>query len=45
MGECLGTSSRRRLVSRATRDGEPLTGYEPSVTEWGNPPVVMDGDS
>ena len=40
-GECLGSQRRRRTWTAAISHGEPLTGYDPWISEWGNP-VVMN---
>ena len=36
-GECLGSQRRRRTWTAAISSGEPLTGYDPGISEWGNP--------
>ena len=36
-GGCLGTRRRRRTRKAAKSFGEPLTGVDPEVSEWGNP--------
>ncbi len=36
-GGCLGTGRRRRTWKAAISFGEPLTGIDPEVSEWGNP--------
>ena len=36
-GECLGDQRRRRTWTAAISSGEPLTGFEPEISEWGNP--------
>lgn len=36
-GGCLGTRRRRRTWQAAKSFGEPLTGCDPEVSEWGNP--------
>ena len=40
-GGCLGTRRRRRTWKAAKSLGELLTGFDPGVSEWGNPPGVM----
>ncbi len=42
-GECLGTKRRRKTWSAAISSGEPLTGLDPEISEWGNPAGVMTG--
>jgi len=39
-GGCLGAKGRWRTRSAAKRLGEPQTGCDPRVSEWGNPAVV-----
>ena len=34
---CLGIRRRRRTRKTATILGEPSTGFDPGVSEWGNP--------
>ena len=34
---CLGIGRRRRTRKTATILGEPSTGFDPGVSEWGNP--------
>ena len=34
---CLGIGRRRRTRKTATSSGEPSTGFDPEVSEWGNP--------
>ena len=36
-GGCLGAKRRRRTWTAAKSFGEPLTGCDPEVSEWGNP--------
>ena len=36
-GGCLGAKSRRRTRSTAKSFGEPQAGYDPEISEWGNP--------
>ncbi len=36
-GGCLGTRRRRRTWKAAISFGELLTGFDPEVSEWGNP--------
>ena len=36
-GECLGDQRRRRTWTAAISSGEPLTGFDPEISEWGNP--------
>ena len=36
-GECLGSQRRRRTWTAAKSSGEPLTGFDPEISEWGNP--------
>ena len=36
-GGCLGTGSRRRAREAAIVPGEPHSGFDPGVPEWGNP--------
>ena len=38
-GGCLGIRRRRRTWKAAKSCGEPLTGYDPQESEWGNPLV------
>ena len=40
-GGCLGTCRRRRTWLAAKSHGEPLAGFEPWMSEWGNPMEVM----
>ena len=40
-GGCPGTIRRRRTRSAAKSCGEPQAGFEPWMSEWGNPAVVM----
>ena len=42
-GGCLGAEGRRRTRGTAKSRGEPSTGVDPRVSEWGNPPRVMPG--
>jgi hypothetical protein len=42
-GECLGASRRRRTQLAAISLGEPQAGFDPGISEWGNPiPVTRD---
>ena len=36
-GGCLGVERRRRTWTAAKSFGEPLTGCDPEISEWGNP--------
>src|ERR1041384_8861824 len=36
-GGCLGDQRRRRTWIAAKSSGEPLTGCDPEISEWGNP--------
>jgi hypothetical protein len=36
-GGCLGNERRRRTWTAAKSYGEPLTGFDPWISEWGNP--------
>ena len=36
-GGCLGGQRRRRTWTAAKSSGEPLTGFDPEISEWGNP--------
>ena len=36
-GGCLGDQRRRRTWTAAKSSGEPLTGCDPEISEWGNP--------
>src|ERR1700730_13981222 len=36
-GGCLGSQRRRRTWTAAISSGEPLTGCDPEISEWGNP--------
>ena len=38
-GGCLGVERRRRTWTAAKSSGEPRTGCDPEVPEWGNPRV------
>ena len=38
---CLGIGRRRRTRKTATSCGEPSTGIDPQISEWGNPPLAM----
>ena len=40
-GGCLGAKSRRRTRSTAKSFGEPQAGYDPEISEWGNPAEVI----
>jgi len=37
---CLGADRRRRTRQAAKIFGEPQAGYDPEVSEWGNPSVA-----
>jgi hypothetical protein len=37
-GGCLGAKRRRRTWHAATSPGEPRAGFDPGISEWGNPP-------
>ena len=37
-GGCLGARRRRRTWLAAISLGEPLAGFDPGISEWGNPP-------
>ena len=37
-GGCLGRNRRRRTWQAAISFGEPHTGVDPEISEWGNPP-------
>ena len=37
-GGCLGAGGRRRAREAAIVPGEPHSGFDPGVPEWGNPP-------
>ena len=39
-GGCLGIDRRRRTRKAAISFGELLTGFDPEISEWGNPPVI-----
>jgi len=36
-GGCLGVERRRRTWTAAISPGEPLTGFDPGISEWDNP--------
>ena len=36
-GGCLGVERRRRTWTAAISFGEPLTGFDPKISEWDNP--------
>ena len=36
-GGCLGNERRRRTWTAAKSSGEPLTGFDPGISEWDNP--------
>ncbi|GEM_PF-3544408 len=36
-GGCLGARSRRRTQRAAKSLGEPQAGFDPGISEWGNP--------
>ena len=36
-GGCLGDQRRRRTWTAAISFGEPLAGFDPKISEWGNP--------
>jgi hypothetical protein len=36
-GGCLGDERRRRTWTAAKSFGEPLTGFDPEISEWDNP--------
>jgi len=38
-GECLGAERRRRTWHAAKSLGEPRAGFDPRISEWGNPPL------
>ena len=38
---CLGIRRLRRTRKTATSPGEPSTGFDPGVSEWGNPPPFI----
>ena len=40
---CLGIRRRRRTRKTATSHGEPSTGVDPWVSEWGNPAALTGG--
>ncbi len=40
-GGCLGARGRRRTQRAAISHGEPQAGFDPWVSEWGNPLRVM----
>ena len=40
---CLGIGRRRRTRKTATSSGEPSTGFDPEVSEWGNPAAFTGG--
>ena len=42
-GGCLGIGRRRRTRIAAISFGELLTGFDPEISEWGNPvPVIRN---
>ena len=41
---CLGIRRRRRTRKTATILGEPSTGFDPGVSEWGNPAAFIGGN-
>jgi hypothetical protein len=42
-GGCLGAESRRRTWWAAKSHGELPAGFDPWISEWGNPAGVMPG--
>ena len=40
---CLGIRRRRRTRKTAISFGEPSTGFDPEISEWGNPPAFIGG--
>ena len=40
-GGCLGIRRRGRTWPAAISLGEPLAGFDPGISEWGNPPGVI----
>ena len=40
---CLGIMRRRRTRKAAISRGEPSTGFDPQVSEWGNPAAFIGG--
>jgi hypothetical protein len=36
-GGCLGANRRRRTWQAAISLGEPQAGFDPGISEWGNP--------
>ena len=40
-GGCQGTIRRRRTWQAAKSHGEPQAGFDPWISEWGNPAEVM----
>ncbi len=40
---CLGIRRLRRTRKTATSSGEPSTGFDPEVSEWGNPAAFIGG--
>ncbi len=40
-GGCLGTNSRRRTWQAARSCGEAQAAFDPQMSEWGNPPGVV----
>ena len=40
---CLGIRRLRRTRKTATSSGEPSTGFDPEVSEWGNPAALTGG--
>ena len=43
-GGCLGAKSRRRTRSTAKSFGEPQAGFDPEISEWGNPAGVISSN-
>ncbi len=41
-GGCLGTERRRRTWYTAISFGEPYAGFDPKISEWGNPPLYVE---
>ena len=42
---CLGIRRRRRTRKTAISSGEPSTGVDPGISEWGNPAAFIGGRS
>ena len=40
---CLGIGRRRRTRKTAISFGEPSTGFDPEISEWGNPAAFTGG--